>query len=116
MPDPASEATYSSAKLDWDFDAEQQRILEGYTTLLRLRRELQLARPDLRELTVDGGGDEMAPWLAMGNDEHLLLANLSGRTAHVPYGGQLVYSFTDPQVGKEATELAPWEFALIKRC
>lgn len=115
VPDPASEATYSSAKLDWNFDADQQRILEGYTTLLRLRRELQLARPDLRELTVDGGGDEMAPWLAMGNDEHLLLANLSGRTAHVPYGGQLVYSFTDPQVGDEATELAPWEFALVKR-
>lgn len=114
VPDPADPATFENSKLDWDLDDKQQEILEAYRTLLRLRRELGLARPDLSQLTVETGGEDDR-WLAMGHDDVLLVANLSESPVTAPYGGELIYSFTEPTVDSDATKLGAWEFALLRR-
>lgn len=113
VPDPAAPETFASAKLDWEFDDAQREILGAYTTLLRLREKLDLAQPDLTDLTVEAGTED-EPWLAMGSGQYLLLANFSADELEVPYGGQLVYSFTAPEVGETATTLDGWGFALIE--
>lgn len=114
IADPAAEATYESAKLDWSFSPEQEKILGAYRRLLHLRQELRLAHPDLRNWTVDTGGSD-APWLAFGSGDYLLVANLSDADQSAPYGGELVYSFGSPSVGSDETNLGAWEFALLRR-
>ena len=114
VPDPADPATFESSKLDWEFSQEQQEIHAAYRQLLQLRRELGLARPDLSKLAVETGtGDDT--WLAMGHDDVMLVANLSERPVTAPYGGELIWSFTQPSVELDRTSLGPWEFALIRR-
>ncbi|SER38883.1 malto-oligosyltrehalose trehalohydrolase [Corynebacterium cystitidis] len=111
VPDPAAEETFESAKLDWDFTSEQEKIHAAYTRLLELRRELGLSRSDLRELQVDHGNT----WLTMGYDDVVLAVNLGEEPAVVPVGGQLIYSFTQPDVRDDETHLGGWEFAIIRR-
>lgn len=113
IADPTIEATYSSAKLDWEFSDEQVRIHAGYRSMLALRKRLRLAHPDLRALHVDHGGDDHR-WLVMGSGDYRLLANLSPEPQTVPYGGTTVYSFTGVTSGESETRLDPWEFVLIK--
>lgn len=110
VPDPSAEETFNSAKLDWDFSPEQERILEAYTTLLRLRRELGVARPDLRELRVEHGPN----WLTMGYDDVTLAVNFSNGEVKLPVGGELVYSFTSSTVTEDEVILDPWGFAVLK--
>ena len=111
VPDPADSATFQSAKLDWNHGDEAQSMYGTYKTLLTLRRELDLAREDLRELQVEHSGD----WLTMGYDDVVLAANFSGDPVTVPVGGELVYSFTSPTVTATETRLDPWGFAVIER-
>ncbi|STC68284.1 malto-oligosyltrehalose trehalohydrolase [Corynebacterium pilosum] len=111
VPDPAAEETFESAKLDWDFTAEQQAIHAAYTRLLALRRELGLSRSDLRELQVDHG----PTWLTMGYDDVVLAVNLGNEPAVAPVGGELIYSFTNPEVRENETHLDGWELAIIRR-
>ncbi|MCT1451467.1 malto-oligosyltrehalose trehalohydrolase [Corynebacterium sp. p3-SID1145] len=111
VPDPADPATFQSAKLDWNHGDEAQSMYGTYKTLLTLRRELDLAREDLRELQVEHSGD----WLTMGYDDVVLAANFSGDPVTVPVGGELVYSFTSPTVTATETRLDPWGFAVIER-
>ena len=86
-------------------------MYEAYKTLLTLRRDLNLAREDLRELQVEHSDN----WLTMGYDDVVLAANLSDEPATVPVGGELVYSFSSPTVTATETQLEPWGFAVIKR-
>lgn len=54
-PDPQSEETFRSAKLNWDEldEGHHARMLEWYRMLLRMRREnLELRDPDLRSVEV----------------------------------------------------------------
>lgn len=111
VPDPADPATFESAKLDWEFDEQAVAMYEAYKTLLALRRELNLAREDLRELQVEHSGS----WLTMGYDDVFLAANFSAEPVAVPAGGELIYSFGSPRVTHEETRLEPWGFAIIKR-
>lgn len=114
VPDPAAEQTFDSAKLDWDFDDTATEIHHAYRTLLQLRAEHGLARPRLDELLVSrGGADET--WLAMGHEDVILVANFSAEPTTVPYGGELLYSFTGPQVSATSTTLDAWGFALLRR-
>lgn len=114
VPDPADPATFEASRLDWELDGEQEEILAAYRTLLQLRRELGLARPDLSRLIVETGSEEDR-WLAMGHEDVMLVANLSGSPVTAPYGGELIYSFSTPTVGTTETSLGAWEFALIRR-
>ncbi|QGU07773.1 Malto-oligosyltrehalose trehalohydrolase [Corynebacterium occultum] len=114
VPDPADPATFESAKLDWDFDEQAQRIHGAYRTLLRLRTEWGLARPRLDQLQVQGGSEE-EPWLLMGHEDVTLLANLSATPVEIPQGGELIYSFTSPEVHPDRTLLDAWGFALLRR-
>lgn len=114
VPDPADPATFDASKLDWEFSAEQQEIHAAYTQLLRLRRDLGLARPDLSRLIVETGPED-EKWLAMGHDDVMLVANLSDQPVTAPYGGELIWSFTEPSVELDRTTLEGWEFALIRR-
>ena len=111
VPDPADPATFERSKLDWDFSPEQQEIHAAYRELLRLRRELGLSRDDLSRLTVETGDR----WLAMGWDDVILVANLSDAETTAPFGGELIYSFTTPEVDLDSTRLGAWEFALLRR-
>lgn len=113
VPDPGAVETFESAKLQWDFTEEQQRIWNAYRRLMQLRKELRLAHPDLRDWTVDSGGED-SRWLAFGSGNYLLVANLSAEALTAPYGGELIYSFSSPAVTDESTTLQPWEFALLK--
>jgi len=111
VPDPADPATFESAKLVWDFGSDAATMQETYKTLLTLRRDLDLAREDLRELQVDHSD----VWLTMGYDDVFLAANFSDRPATVPAGGELVYSFGSPTVTPTETQLEPWGFAIIRK-
>ena len=44
-----------------------------------------------------------------------LACNFSDAPVTVPVGGDLVYSFTNPEVTADSTTLEPWGFALIER-
>lgn len=112
MPDPSAVETFDSAKLDWDFDAEQREMLEAYRRLLEIRRDHGFNRDDLRELEVEHGG----AWLTMRerDGDVVFAANYSGADAKVPVGGELLYSFTSPRVGEASTVLDPWGFAVLR--
>lgn len=114
VPDPADPETFESARLNWDWDDRSHEVHESYRTLLRLRRDLGLARPRLDRLIVEHGTAE-DPWLAMGHEDVLLVANFSDTEVTAPYGGELIYSFTTPRVTPGATTLDPWGFALLRR-
>lgn len=108
MADPADEATFLSAKLDWE--SQELLLLDAYRSLISLRPTCGIARYDLREIVVKQEG----PWLSMSDGRHTLAANFSAEPAAVPVGGELVYSFGSPQVGDAETVLEPWGFALIR--
>lgn len=114
VPDPADPATYESAKLDWSFDDDAVTMHGVYKALLTLRRQLGLARDDLRDLQVEHGtrGEQ---WLTMGYDEVFLAANFSDEKVTVASGGTLLYSFTGADVSAEQTKLGPWGFAIVSR-
>ena len=112
VPDPSDPATFESAKLDWTFDGTQERILDAYRTLLRMRRELALPYPDLATFEVTGGANWLS-YIAGADGEYRLVANLSDAEVTVPYGGRLLYSFTEPEVSATRTRLGPWGFALL---
>lgn len=120
VPDPACAQTFESAKLVWDFDSEQMRILAAYRKLIGLRKTWNLTRPQMSDFQVDIGRQDPGAqqgWVAYGFEDISLVANLSDTACEVPYGGQLVYSFSPEkvQVGAKATALGPWAFALVKR-
>ncbi|MBG6121941.1 maltooligosyltrehalose trehalohydrolase [Corynebacterium aquatimens] len=121
VPDPADPATFESAKIDWNFDDAAVDMYETYKVLLTLRRQLGLARDDLRELHVDHGTTPEprdgypGSWLTMGYDEVILAANFSNEPVTAPVGGELLYSYTNPEVGATETKLDPWGFAIIRR-
>ena len=111
VPDPADPATFDSAKLDWEFDEQQQKLLNAYRTLIRLRHSHGFNRDDLRTLEVS---HDEAGWLCLREGNTAFVGNYSPNTVTVPVGGELVYSFSNPQVGPSETVLGPWEFALIE--
>ena len=111
VPDPADPDTFTAAKLDWDFGDAQNVMHATYKELLALRKKYNLARDDLRELQVEHSDT----WLTMGYDDIVLAANFSDDTVSVPVGGELVYSFTSPEVSANETRLDPWGFAVISR-
>lgn len=117
VPDPADPATFDAARLNWDRTGEQNEILSAYRKLLAFRRTHAPNRDDLRELSVEFGrnGDGDGGWLTMGERgaKTVFAANFSEVPASVPVGGELVYSFTSPEVGETQTTLDPWGFALI---
>lgn len=109
MADPADEATFASAKLDWD--AQEQLLLDTYRDLIALRPDHAIARRDLRDIEVAHDGR----WLTMADSAHVLAANFTGQEAAVPVEGTLIYSFGSPTVSSGETVLAPWGFALLRR-
>ncbi|WIM66948.1 malto-oligosyltrehalose trehalohydrolase [Corynebacterium breve] len=111
VPDPSAPETFESAKLDWEFTDEQKAIFDAYSTLLQLRRDLELGRSDLRDLQVEHGPN----WLTMGYDDVVLAVNFSSTEISLPVGGDLVYSFTSPTVTESSTTLDEWGFAIIAR-
>lgn len=114
VPDPAAPETFAAAKLDWNLDAGQREIFDAYRKMLTLRRELGLARPRLDQLIVEHGTSEK-PWLAMGHEDVILVANFANEQVTAPHGGELIYSFTTPQVAADHTVLDAWGFALLRR-
>ena len=114
VPDPAAEETFTSAKLDWNFDEEQREILAAYKKLIELRRQYPMARDDLRQLTVDHGPAQGADdaWLTMG-DQAVLVANFGSEGTVAPVGGTLLYTFGGAEVSADETRLEPWAFALV---
>lgn len=114
VPDPAAEETFTSAKLDWDFDEEQREILAAYKKLIELRRQYPMARDDLRQLAVKHGPAQGADdaWLTM-CDQTVLVANFGSKSTVVPVGGPLLYTFGGAEVSANETRLEPWAFALV---
>lgn len=114
VPDPAAPETFESAKLDWELSDDARQIFDAYRTLLRLRGELGLARPRLDQLTVEHGSTE-EPWLIMGHEDVVLVANFSDRPLLVPVGGEeIIYSFTTPSISGAQIQLDAWGFAVVK--
>ena len=138
IADPAAEETFASAKLDWELDDAQRGIVAAVRELLRLRRELGCASGVLSDVRVDHavtaavreagsgaavGADAVAlehGWVTMHRTapdgrEWTLVGNFSPEPVTVPFGGELRYSFTEPEVGADETRLGPWEFAVLLR-
>lgn len=111
IPTPSEESTFTDSKLDWAFTPEQEAILEGYRTLLRLRRELGMSQPDLLSMEISHGPE----WISMANGGGVLVANFSDSDVEVPFGGELIYSFTSPEVREDSTVLDAYGFAVLRR-
>lgn len=111
IPTPSEESTFTDSKLDWAFTPEQEAILEGYRTLLRLRRELGMSQPDLLSMEISHGPE----WISMANGGGILVANFSDSDVEVPFGGELIYSFTSPEVREDSTVLDAYGFAVLRR-
>ncbi|BAC18835.1 putative maltooligosyltrehalose trehalohydrolase [Corynebacterium efficiens YS-314] len=111
IPTPSEESTFTDSKLDWSFTPEQENILEGYRTLLRLRRELGMSQPDLLSMEISNGPG----WISMANGDGILVANFSDSDVEVPFGGELIYSFTSPEVREDSTVLDAYGFAVLRR-
>ncbi|NMB23591.1 MAG: malto-oligosyltrehalose trehalohydrolase [Corynebacterium sp.] len=111
IPTPSEESTFTDSKLDWAFTPEQEAILEGYRTLLRLRRELGMSQPDLLSMEISHGPE----WISMANGEGILVANFSDSDVEVPFVGELIYSFTSPEVREDSTVLDAYGFAVLRR-
>lgn len=111
IPTPSEESTFTDSKLDWSFTPEQENILEGYRTLLRLRRELGMSQPDLLSMEISHGPE----WISMANGAGILVANFSDSDVEVPFGGELIYSFTSPEVREDSTVLDAYGFAVLRR-
>ena len=111
VPAPSSPDTFHAARLDWEFGEREQKLYDAYSTLLKLRKDHGFSRDDLRTLEVNHG----EAWLTMGEAGNpiVLAANFSDAQVEVPVCGELVYSFTAPQVGEASTTLDPWGFAVI---
>ncbi|MDU0478035.1 malto-oligosyltrehalose trehalohydrolase [Staphylococcus chromogenes] len=107
--DPTDPATFEASRLDWDFDAEQQRIFAAYQRLIALRHELKLARPYLEHLDVEYGDR----WLSFGYLDVTVVANFSPDPVTVPFGGTLTYSFGEPVCSEDGVTLGAWEFAVL---
>lgn len=111
IPTPSEESTFLDSKLDWAFTPEQEKILEGYRTLLHLRRELGMSQPDLLSVEISHGPE----WISMANGEGILVANFHDSAVEVPFGGELIYSFTSPKVREDSTVLDAYGFAVLRR-
>lgn len=111
IPDPAAMKTFTDSRLNWDFTEVQKNILDAYSTLLKLRKTHGLAQPNLENIEVDFSEQ----WLALGNGDIRLIANFSDSEVEVPYGGELLYSFTEQKIGSQSSILAPWCFAILSR-
>ncbi|MEX3504414.1 malto-oligosyltrehalose trehalohydrolase [Corynebacterium sp. LK2510] len=115
VPDPANQQTFDSARLSWEFDADQDEMFETYQALLGVREQFHLARESLRDLSVAHGNPEDGEsWLHLGYGDVSLVANFGAAQTTAPVGGRLVYSFNDPVVEAARTTLGPWEFAIIE--
>lgn len=110
VPDPGAAETFERSRLDWEFTEEQQEIHAAYRHLLQLRHELRLARPYLEHMDVEYGDQ----WVMFGYDDVRFVANFSAESVTVPFGGELVYSFTDPVVSETDTTLDGWGFAILR--
>ncbi len=78
VPDPADPATFESARLNWDFDQDQEAMLSTYRELIALRKKHRLAQRDYGEFEVSTEGQVL--YLRY---EHLeLQANCSGADDH----------------------------------
>lgn len=111
IPHPADPETFASAKLDWDFTEEQQRVHTAYRRLLELRREVVGGVDNYPENPVVGGDG----WIYYTIGGYTLVANLSAQEQTVPVGGDNVYSFTEPVAITAAESILPaWGFAVLK--
>ncbi|AZA08947.1 malto-oligosyltrehalose trehalohydrolase [Corynebacterium pseudopelargi] len=89
VPDPADPATFASAKLDWNFDQDQQAMLATYRQLIALRKKHQLGQVNFGEFEVSTAGQVLTL-----SYEHLRLhANCSNDYDH-------------------RHELGPWEYRI----
>lgn len=113
VPDPNDAATFRSAKLQWNFDPEQQRIHDAYKTLLELRKTYRIAAGDFHSLEVSYAGDVLC--MRDRVTEVVLVANFSERTNSAALSGDMVYSFggARPLPDKQGIELDAWAFALL---
>ena len=111
IPSPELESTFEMSKLNWDFTAEQRRIRDAYKRLLQLRHSLGFSQSNLLNVDIEHGDS----WIAMANGDGRILANFSDQVVEVPFGGELIYSFTSTTVNDTATTLQPWGFAILKR-
>ncbi|BAU96460.1 1,4-alpha-glucan branching enzyme [Corynebacterium suranareeae] len=111
IPAPHLESTFTSSKLNWELTDDQRRIKDAYKQLLHLRHTLNFAQPNLLNLDIEHGDN----WLSMANGQGRLLANFSDKDVEVPFGGELIYSFTSPTVTATSTSLQPWGFAILRR-
>ena len=115
MPDPAAPATFESAVLDWNLTDTQKDILTAYMRLLSLRKEYRLQRPWLNKMRIAHHSDEDGRgWIIFGYDDIALLANLSAHEVTCEFGGELIYSFSEPTVTETSSTLPAWGFALLK--
>ncbi|SDT00094.1 malto-oligosyltrehalose trehalohydrolase [Actinopolymorpha singaporensis] len=102
VPDPQDEGTFRASRLDWNEPEKETgaRLLDWYTTLIRLRRELPgLADPRLYRVEVTY--DEDARWVMIRRGDLGVVANLAGAPATVPLG-----AVVDETAGRDGVVLA----------
>ncbi|HZA11436.1 malto-oligosyltrehalose trehalohydrolase [Mycobacterium sp.] len=115
IPDPQDPQTFLRSKLDWDEVriGEHGRLLSVYRDLIALRhKEPDLADPWLQHLWVDY--DEQQRWIAMRRGPLVIACNIGTDAATVPFTGEVVLAWDDPDVRADAVTLPGHSFAILR--
>ncbi|TSE01238.1 malto-oligosyltrehalose trehalohydrolase [Skermania sp. ID1734] len=117
IPDPQDPQTFLRSKLNWSelAEAPHERVLQCYRDLLALRRDhAGVSDPWLPGLTVDYDEDEC--WIMLRRDSLRLVCNLGPTPTTVPYGGQPVLWWEEPQSDEtqSATTVPGHSFVVLR--
>lgn len=114
VPDPQDERTFLDSKLAWDeVDSGAHGELHAlYRQLIALRS----SEPDLGDFWLDHMGveyDEAAGWIVLRRGGLVIACNLSADAVTVPFTGEVVVAWGEPQVS-DATTLQGHSFAVLR--
>lgn len=115
VPDPQDEQTFLRSKLAWDeVDSGDHAALH---TLYRQLIALRAGEPDLSDYWLDHMAvdyDEQAGWIALRRGGLVIVCNLSLDAVSVPFGGDVVLAWGNPQAGSNGSVLDGHSFAVLR--
>lgn len=115
VPDPQDPKTFTRSKLDWTeiFRGNHGRLRDLYQALIALRHnDPDMADPWLEHLAVDY--DEDRRWIAMRRGALVIGCNLGPDPVTVPFVGEVVLAWGQPQAFPTATVLEGHSFAILR--
>jgi maltooligosyltrehalose trehalohydrolase len=115
VPDPQDPETFLRSKLDWAerHNSGNADLLDFYRALIQLRHD----EPDMADAWLPHLGvevDEEQRWIVMRRGRIAIACNLAARPVSVPWGGEKLLAWGDPQICESATTLPGHSVAVLR--